>query len=54
MLIKDASDFFLIRYMRHDKVTGSFSDYMAHFPNGENVGWFFDVGAKQGEDNIGF
>ncbi len=54
MLIKDAPDFCLHRYMRHDKVTGSFLFYSAHFPNGENVRWFFDVGAKQGEDHIGF
>lgn len=54
MLIGNSDDFYIHRYMRHDKVTGSFSLYSAHFPNGENIRWFFDVGAKQGENHMGF
>lgn len=54
MLIGKSDDFYIHRYMRHDKVTGSFSLYSAHFPNGENIRWFFDVGAKQGENHMGF
>lgn len=54
MEIRNADDFYVDRYMRHDKVTGSFNLYSAHFPNGENVRFFLDAGAKQGEDHIGF
>ena len=43
MLLKDSNDFYIIRYMRHDKVTGSFYMYTAHFPNGENnIGFYND------------
>ena len=54
MIVKDKNDFYVNRYMRHDKVTGSFTLYSAHWPNGENVRFFVDAGIKQGEDNIGF
>lgn len=54
MIVKDKSDFYVNRYMRHDRVTGSFIFYSAHFPDGENVRFFGEAGMKQGEDNIGF
>lgn len=47
------NDFYVHRYCRHDKVTGSHFFYSVHWPNGENVRFFVDAGAKQGEDNIG-
>lgn len=54
MIVKDKNDFYTNRYMRHNKVTGSFTLYSVHWPNGENVRFFVDAGIKQGEDNIGF
>lgn len=42
------------RYCRHNKVTGSHYLYSFHWPDGENVRFFLDAGAKQGESNIGF
>ncbi len=54
MIVKDKNDFYANRYMRHNKVTGSFTLYSVHLPNGENVRFFVDAGIKQGEDNIGF
>ena len=54
MKIKDASDFYATRYIRHSNVTGSFTLYSVHWPNGENVRFFVDAGIKQGENNIGF
>lgn len=54
MIVKDKDNFYAHRYMRHDKVTGSFTLYSVHWPNGENVRFFVDAGIKQGEDNIGF
>lgn len=54
MKVKDTNNFYVNRYMRHNKVTGSFTLYSVHWPNGENVRFFVDAGIKQGEDNIGF
>lgn len=54
MIVKDKNDFYANRYMRHSKVTGSFTLYSVHWPNGENIRFFVDAGIKQGEDNIGF
>ena len=47
-------NFYVNRYCRHSNVTGSMFLYSVHWPNGENVRFFVDAGAKQGEDNIGF
>lgn len=41
------------RYCRHNNVTGSFFLYSVHWANGENLRFFVDAGAKQGEKNIG-
>lgn len=41
------------RYCRHNNVTGSFFLYSVHWANGENIRFFVDAGAKQGEKNIG-
>lgn len=54
MRIGKSDHFYTNRYCRHNKVTGSSYLYSAHWPNGENVRFFVDAGAKQGEDNIGF
>ena len=54
MKIGTSSKFYALRYCRHNKVTGSNYLYSVYWPNGENVQFFFDIGAKQGEDNIGF
>lgn len=51
---KTNSPFYAHRYCRHDNVTGSCYFYSVHWPNGENVRFFFEAGAKQGEDDIGF
>lgn len=40
MIVKDKNDFYANRYMRHNKVTGSFTLYSVHLPNGENVRFF--------------
>lgn len=53
MRIGKSKGFYADRYQRHDKVTGSNYLYSAHWPNGENVRFFAEAGAKQGEDNIG-
>lgn len=54
MSVENTHDFYVNRYMRHNNVTGSFTLYSVHWPNGDNVRFFVDAGIKQGEDNIGF
>ena len=54
MQIGKTTGFYVHRYCRHNLVTGSNYLYSAHWPNGENVRFFVEAGAKQGEDNIGF
>ena len=54
MLIGKSDNFYAHRYCRHNLVTGSNFLYSVHWPNGENVRFFFEAGAKQGEDDIGF
>lgn len=54
MQIGKTDNFYVHRYCRHNKVTGSNFLYSVHWPNGENVRFFVDAGAKQGEDDIGF
>lgn len=54
MQIGKTKNFYALRYERHDSVTGSNYLYSVHWPNGENVPFFVEAGAKQGEDNIGF
>lgn len=54
MKINEASNFYVHRYCRHDKVTGSFFLYSVHWPNGETARFFLDVGTKQGEKDSGF
>ena len=46
--------FHAIRYCRHNLVEGSNYIYSVYWPNGENVQFFVEAGAKQGEDDIGF
>lgn len=46
--------FYVNRYCRQSKVTGSCFLYSVHWPNGENVRFFVDAGAKQGENDMGF
>lgn len=41
------------RYCRHSNVTGSCYLYSVHWANGENIRFFVDAGAKQGENDIG-
>lgn len=43
--------FYVHRYCRHGKVSGSSHFYSAHWPDGENVRFFLDAGAFQGENN---
>lgn len=54
MQIGTAKDFYVHRYCRHNSVTGSNFLYSVHWPDGKNVRFFLDAGAKQGEDDIGF
>lgn len=51
MKIGNADDFYVTRYCRHNKVTGSMYLYSVHFPNGQNTRFFFEAGSKQGEDD---
>lgn len=53
MKIGTSDNFFVRRYCRHNKVTGSSYLYSVHWPNGENVRFFMEAGTKQGEDDIG-
>ena len=53
MYIGRTNKFYVNRYCRHDRVTGSCFLYSVHWPNGENARFFLDMGMKQGEDNIG-
>ena len=52
MIVKDKNDFYANRYMRHNKVTGSFTLYSVHLPNGENVRFFVDAGESNKEKTI--
>lgn len=54
MKIAKTNQFYVHRYCRHDNVTGSNFLYSVHWPNGENVRFFVDAGAKQGENDIGY
>lgn len=54
MKIGKSDDFYITRYCRHNKVTGTSYLYSVHWPNGENQRFIFDAGAKQGEKDIGF
>lgn len=54
MKIGKTDNFYAHRYCRHNGVTGSNFLYSVHWPNGENLLFFFEAGAKQGEDDIGF
>lgn len=54
MRIGKLNNFYVDRYCRHSKVTGSSFLYSIHWPNGENLRFVFDAGAKQGEKDIGF
>lgn len=53
MRIGKSENFYVQRYCRHNKVTGSNYFYSVHWPNGENIRFFLDAGAKQGEPDIG-
>lgn len=53
MNIGNSANFYVKRYLRHDKVTGSMFDYEVHWPNGEELSFFVEAGVKQGEDDIG-
>lgn len=54
MQIGKTHGFCVRRYCRHDLVTGSNYLYSVDWPDGENVWFFCEAGAKQGEDDIGF
>lgn len=49
MLIEKANNFYVEQIFRHDKVTGSNTLYLVHWPNNEELRFFVDAGAKQGE-----
>ena len=51
MRIGKTHNFYVNRYCRHNKVTGSMHLYSAHWPNGRNELFFLDAGSKQGEND---
>ena len=44
-------NFYVHRYCRQSEVSGSSFFYSVHWPNGENVRFFLDAGAFQGENS---